>query len=237
MALIIRILVTSLFVGNHAATFLPIEIAERMKNSDAAIFGELNGKSFKKLPSGDIVTEYSFKVEKFSGLKPNDIVSKNNYKVIVPGGVWNNEVHKISGTPKFTTGEKVVLMVKKGAYGYILPDLAMSKFKVEYKNNRATLYSDIFPETYNVGKINLNEFNELAESIYGKKLTEYNSDKFIYKKNAVPVNEKNNGRYIASASEKEAEENEGKSFSFLWLILGFSILGFVAKFVSKGNED
>jgi hypothetical protein len=103
--------IMSFIANSHAATFLPIEVAERMKNSDAAIFGEYNGQSYKRLPTGDVVTEYSFKVEKFSGLRPNEIVNKNTYKIIVPGGVWNNEVHRVSGTPTFKSGEKVVLMV------------------------------------------------------------------------------------------------------------------------------
>ncbi len=234
MSLIIFSIISFLANAN-AATFLPIEIAERMKNSDAAIFGEYNGQSYKRLPTGEVVTEYSFKVEKFSGLRPNEIISKNTYKVIVPGGIWNNEVHKVSGTPKFKLGEKVVLMVKKGPYGHMLPDLAMSKFKVIRKDNESILTSDIFPNTYNVGQISLRDFNKIAVNVYGKKLKVYNSDKFIYKR-IENNSEKKNGRYIASVGNEDNSENE-RSFSFMWLILALAVSGFVANIVSKGNKE
>lgn len=223
----------SFLTNSFAATFLPIEIVERMKNSDAAVFGEYNGQTYKRLSNGQVVTEYSIKVEKFTGLRPNELISKNNYKVIVPGGVWNNEVHKISGTPKFRIGEKIVLMVKKGPYGYTLPDLSMSKFKVVRKNNQLILKSDIFTDTYNVGRISLKEFNGFAEAIYGKELTAYNSDKFIYKK---IDKDKKSGRHIASYSD-EVSTNKSNSFSFVWLTLTFALLGFIGSVIAKGRKD
>jgi hypothetical protein len=112
----------------------------------------------------------------------------------------------------------------------------MSKFKVVRKNNEIILNSDIFSDTYNVGKISLKDFNNFALNIYGKKLQAYNSDKFIYK-NIKKKNSKTNGRYIASIDNKDNSEGNESSFSFVWLILALAASGFVANYVSKGNKE
>jgi len=206
-----------------AASFLPIDIVERMKNSDLSIRGIYQGKSYKKLPGGRVVTEHVFSVKQSAGASANEIINKNSFKVIAPGGVWNGLRYKVSGTPHFESGDDVVLMVSKGKYGLTFPDLAMSKFQVKRKLGREVLVSEVFSNRENVGKITYEDFKIMAHSFYGEEFKDFEADKFVYGKKA----KKKPGvsRKLASVEKDNQEASSGKKFSFFWLTLVLSLLG------------
>ena len=217
-------------------TFIPTSVAERINYSDGIVGGNYLGKSVKKLPSGQVVTEHSFKVSKIAGISPSSIVNKNNFKILVPGGAWNGSVHKISGTPTFKRGEEVVLMISEGPFGYIMPDLSFSKFNYQSIDGKKFLVSPIFSNKPGVGKISLDDFQKISEDHFGSKLAHFNIDKFIDKPSFVPTIKK--GRRVnprAPASEK-TEEKESNS-PFIWAVFALGILGFFSTTLYKGGKE
>lgn len=205
-----------------AASFLPIDVHERMKNSDLVIRGFYLGKSYKKLPTGQVVTEHTFSVKESAGIESNEIVNKNSFKVISPGGIWNGLQYKVTGAPKFVEGEDVVLMVSRGKFGLVFPDLAMSKFRVVNKLGKETLVSDIFSNKENIGRISYDDFKVMAESFYGGALKKFEADKFVYSKQE----KVKTGRSLASSETSEVRaKSEGKKFSFFWLTVVLTVLG------------
>lgn len=221
-----------MYTSVTASTFLKTKIVDRMKNTDGAVFGQYVGHSYKKIPSGDVVTEHVFSVEKVAGLAPNDILSKNSFKVIVPGGVWNNLTYSVSGVPTFKKGEDIVLMVRKNSFGYYLPDLALSKFTLKIKEGKKILVSEIFAEEDGVGKINYEDFSQLAQEVYGQPLVVYEADKFVYKST---VKKKEAKRTIASAEEESlaVQEERDSSWRYFWLIVGFAAVGSMGSWLSR----
>ena len=220
-----------------STTFVPNKIIERMKNTDGAVLGTFVGSSYKKIATGDVVTEHQFRLDLVSGLSPNEIISKDSFKVIVPGGKWNKLVYKVSGTPTFKKGEKVVLMVKKGAFGYVLPDLALSKFTVKTKGARRLLVSEIFPNTDGVGKISLSDFSMLASNVYGEELKKYQSDRFVHKPKKVKA--RGAHRSLASVDDFGASEKgeSNNNWSYVWLIFGLGLVGGAAKWLTRGTSS
>lgn len=233
---LVTVLLSFHLISVHASTFLPTKIIDRMKNTDGSVEGKYIGKSYKKLPSGDVVTELVFKVNKVAGLAPNDILSRNAFKVMIPGGVWNNLTYSVSGVPTFKPGEEVVLMVRKSSFGYVLPDLTLSKFSVKRVAGVNKLESEVFSNLEGVGSISLKEFNDIARDVYGQELSSQESDKFVY---VTPKKAKKSvKRSIASigADDEEAalqEKKEQDFWHYLWLILGLGFVGALGKWVSR----
>jgi hypothetical protein len=218
-----------------ATTFLPTKIIDRMKNSDGLIMGQYTGHSYKKIATGDVVTEYTFTVQKFAGLTPNDILNKHAFKVIVPGGKWNGLNYKVSGAPSFMRDKDIVLMVRKGGFGYVLPDLAMSKFELIRKGPSKELVSNIYSHKDGIGKISLNDFNIITNEVFGHNLQKYEADKFVYHKPKL-----DSGKRSPASEEKVGESGDSDSshtWRYFWLILGLGSIGSLGSWLNREMKD
>lgn len=232
------ILITCSF-NLSATTFLPTPLKDRLSSSSGVVRGEYLGKTFKKLPTGRVVTEVTVKVSEVSGIEPHRLVNPKIFKVLYPGGNWNGMTHKVQGSPVFTKGEEVILIVKKAEFGYILPNLGMSKFSVKGTKGKKELVSSIFSEKDGVGKISLNNFNLMAQDVYGQSLKKIDSDKYIFNPNTLeerPYRSKvSSKRLPASRAEKKSEDDN--EIPLWWFIVGFGFLGFVPHILFKEKPE
>lgn len=217
-----------------ATTFIETPIEDRLKQASGVVKGTFLGKVYKKLPTGRVVTEVTIKVDAFSGLQQNEIINHNNFKVIYPGGVWQNRVYKVHGAPSFKPNEVVVVVVKEGDFGYIVPDLALSKFSLIKRDQKTYLQSEIFSDKKGIGLIDIQEFNSLTEKNFGTKLEKLIVDKYVDKN--IP-GQKGTSRKPAS-SNRNATSDEEDSTPVIWFVLGLGLLGFISTLLvrGKGNE-
>lgn len=217
-----------------STTFSPKPISNQLDNSYGVLYGTFNGKDYKKLSSGEIVTEASFTIREMVGIEISEIVNKNNFKVMYPGGKWQDRDYNVIGTPTFKYKEEVVLLIKRGRYGFVLNNLGMGKYSVKYKGGKKYLISDIFPDNPLMGEFLFSDFEEKLIERFNEPLKHVNPDHSV-KKQLVSKNYQHKniaqGRSIASrspASEKTSSENSRASIwgivSLLVFLLGASIV-------------
>ncbi|MCF8058210.1 MAG: hypothetical protein K9K67_02870 [Bacteriovoracaceae bacterium] len=216
-----------------ATVFVETSIEDRLEQASGVIRGSFIGKSYKKLPSGRVVTEATFKLTDVSGIGPNEIVNHNNFKVLYPGGVWQNRIHKIHGSPEFKMNEEVILVIKKDRFGYIMPDLSLSKYNVIQEDGKSYVKSAIFSEKKGIGKMAFSEFEILLQNIYGSPLHKLTVDKYIDKGRVRDAN----GNERTPASIKRVKETEDDDIPVIWFVLGLGLMGFLPTLFFRGKRN
>lgn len=211
---------------SHSATFVPIKISDQVRDSDLVIDGKVIGKTFKKIPSGEVVTEYTFQLDKIVGIQHSKIVNKNNFKVIVPGGKWQGVTYKVTGVPKFETGSKNIVLLRKGKFGYYLTNLALSSFQKSKIKNDKTIISEIFPLRKNVGRIGTEYFDEVLQNKWGTPLVNIEEDKFVQHPTFKPVGK--NGRDVSKRAPASVAEKKADNSKSVWPIIFLILSGLVA---------
>ncbi len=226
-----------------ATTFIETPVSSRLEVATGVIRGNFIGSTYKKNPMGRVVTEATFQVTQASGIEPHQMINRNTFKVSFPGGEWNGMTYKVSGTPQFKKGEDVVLMVTKGKFGFILPDLTLSKFSVYKKEGSEVLVSSIFSEKNGVGKITLTEFNELANHRFGTPLVSFNSDTHIHiaqnKKHVAATSIINDykARDTRARTPSSIQDEADDSIPIIWFVLALGLLGFLSNFLLRGRRE
>jgi hypothetical protein len=129
----------------RATTFIPLSIEQQMRDATGVIRGIYQGSSYKKERNDKVVTEASFKIKTMSGIKNHEVINKNNFKVIFPGGKWHGVTYQITGTPDFKVGEEVVLLITKTNMGFFLTNLALGKYTIKKEFGKEYLTSVVFP--------------------------------------------------------------------------------------------
>lgn len=217
-----------------ATTFVPTPFEKQVMDSYGVIRGNFSGSVYKKLPSGEVVTQASFRVKESAGLKPNEMVNKNDFKVLFPGGKWQGVVYQVHGSPKFQEGEDVVLLLAKGEHGFLLKNLSLGKYNVYRKNGQNFLASSVFSNHPKLGRIKYKAFEEMVEHRFGKRIENIKDDRYVYQAPKSPVkrsafaslNRKKKGRAIASVgNETEESQLQNTSVNVLWLVLLFGFMG------------
>jgi hypothetical protein len=215
-----------------ATTFIPTSFERQVRDSSAIIEAKFVGDTYKKLKSGEVVTESTFSLNKVAGLAPSEIVNKQNFKVLTKGGVWQGIVYKVNGTPKFKKGEEVVLILQKTPFGHVVDNMAMGKYSIEYKNRVKYLKSSIFPNHPSMGEMNYIKFNKIVSHYFGSVLSEINLDKIVYdpqlkkrQTRSMASVKDAEGRDIASISERDKKKKE-EPVNIIWLVIILSALGF-----------
>lgn len=231
-------------LSTWATTFIETPISGRLDIASGAVRGTFLGSTFKKNPVGRVVTEATFQVSAVAGIEPNEIINRNTFKVSYPGGQWNGMTYKVSGSPQFKIGEDVVLMVSKGKFGYILPDLSLSKFSVKEYEGSEVLVSSIFSEKEGIGRISLDEFNSLSQEKFGTQLISFNSDKHIHtkekSKRIVSQDLLNNYQGRKATQRKPASvgpQESDDSIPIFWFAFALGFLGFISNLVIRGKEE
>ena len=187
-------------------------IDSKLKNSNGVLFGVLNSKTYKKLPSGKLVTEVSFKVHKVSGIDTFKIINKNNFKVYYTGGKWQGVEYKDSAYPELSRGEELIVLLKKDKYGFMLQDGIESVFEIKNISRKKYLVSK-----FNLTKkLLLDDFRLSVASVFKEQLHEVTPDFYFKKANNIK-------RSIASVSDTEPQSTTIEKRSSLWGIISVFI--------------
>lgn len=216
-------IISILGLGAHvvsATTILPLSIEDQIRNSDIVARGVVKGQTFKRLPSGDIVTEVSLDLSGVSSRDEVEVINPSQFKFFVPGGVWGDIRYKVDGAPSFTDGEDVVLILNKFKFGLKLSSLGLSKYHVLNKYDKSVvLRSDLFPEHPTIGIISYAEFSKLLLNINSKDLEPIKNEKTVWKRPVESIGD--------SDLEGRAPASEGPTtgFEMGWLILILGVLG------------
>lgn len=223
-----------------ATTFRPTPPERLIYDSHAVIHGVFNGQTYKKLPSGQVVTEGIFTVIKSAGIKHNDVLNKNAFRVMYPGGEWQDVTYKVFGSPKFKLGEEVVLMLRSSKYGYTVNSLLAGKFKVErHRDEGVMLRSSVFPNHEKYGVISYEDFNEIVKDKFGEQLHEIFSDRYVNRVTKKKVVDSQITVRSRDGREPASTEHEPEGVSTtIWLAIIFGVMGALfLKSVSRAKKN
>jgi len=225
-----------------AATFIPLSLDKQLEDASGVLKGKFVGLSYRKMGENKIITEATFQIIESSGIKQRDIINKNNFKVIYPGGKWQNLDYRVSGAPSFKLNEEAILVVKKSSLGFVVKGLSMGKYLIKKNRDETYFKSSVFPDHAVLGKISIKDFNDSLVRTFGSPLEKVKTDKFVY----IPkkIEKKSSSRSPASASSpryiasETLDSNEEKSStSTFWLVILFAILGgYSALSIKKKNH-
>lgn len=235
-----------------ATTFLPISIKSQIDESYGVFHGRFLKKNFKILNSSDqVVTVASFYVLGSAGIKRNEMLNNNEFKIMYPGGAWQGIVYNVHGTPEFHPNEEAIVLVSKTAEGLWVHNLSLGVYKIERKNGRDYLISTVFPNHPRFGRTAFSKFEEILINKFGEILSFKKGDKSISSngkssenfntlKNSTVI--KLNQRSIASVIDNNEDENlEEKGFDNFWPIVILAFLGAFStisfKRARKSNKD
>ncbi|MBT3584778.1 MAG: hypothetical protein HN509_07715 [Halobacteriovoraceae bacterium] len=237
-SMIYAIWITTVFSLSAAATtFNPVPVEDQVKSAYGAVLGTYVGKSYKKLASGQVVTEFTFKIAEGSGIKYSEIVNKNNFKILAPGGRWQGVSYRIDGTPKFSEGEKTFLLLNKVPEGFMVSDHAMGKYNIKEENGEVYLSNSVFPKHSSLGRISLKEMNLVLEDRFGAPLEKINHDRYVFKR-IKKKRVKRGGRMPASEPLIDSEEPASESTNSIWLVLLLGVLGAISTiYLSKKSNS
>jgi len=202
------LLIVALCDFAFATLFIPIPIEKQLEESNGVIRGSYLGKNYKKLSTGEVVTEATFKVDYSSGLKRSDLLNPNNFKVLVPGGVWEGIVYQVYGSPTFSLGEESVLLLTKNAEGFSVTNMSLGKYKIYKEDGELYLSSEVFPEHPVLGSVRFTKFQEALWSAYGEGLHQNFEDKAVIAIGSSDSKNNSTGRAPSSISSISKNTNE-----------------------------
>ena len=216
----------SLQVG--ATSFIPISLEKQFEDADGVIKGKFIGLEYRKIEDGKILTEATFKIISSAGIKPSEIVNKNNFKVVYPGGKWQGLGYAVSGAPSFQKDEESLIILKKSSYGFAVKGLGLGKYSIVDEDNMKYYSSTVFPGHEKLGKISYRKMNDTLTKMFGESLVKKTGDKFVYKSKKQFLTKK--GRTPASIamrrpSSEHLDKKDEESFNPLWLVLLLGLMG------------
>ena len=206
-----------IFVSNVSATsFLPVSVKKQITESNGILEGEvINSEPFYD-DKGAIHTRVFLKVNKWIGVTP----TLYHTEVYVPGGTIGDRAHTVEGAPQFSSGERVVLMLKNYKEKQWVLNLGLGKFSVKKIGNSDILINSIFPQHPKVSQIPLNTFYSLASRLKNKKFKERVKDKYELEleKHSEIIKQGRVSRKIASTEDFEKKQENSKN-STVWILL------------------
>jgi len=208
----------------YSTVYIPTPLEDQIKESYGVIRGKYQSKVYKKNSRGEVITEISIALDKSSGLKPGDIINKNNFKVTIPGGVWQGIVHKYSGSPEFSIGEDVVLLINKGSNGFHLLNFGLGKYTISKEAGTSYLNSAIFPKNSQISGIKYQDFQSMVEERFGEPLSDFRGEKFVYNSKKLDKTNSAKGSRAPASIDQQRPENESSTAMF-WLMIVLSVLG------------
>ncbi len=238
----LKILILSYVLSITAAiatTFSPVPLDRQLRESDGVIHAQFKGANYKKLPNGEIVTMGSFKIIKSIGLRNSDIVNKNNFVLMYPGGTWQNKGYHVHGSPKFVMNEESVLILKKTEIGYRIKGLNLGKYSFERDSITKNIYlsSSVFPNHPKLGKIMFSDFQHIIENHYDENFSIVNSDKYVhFSKKRKMRNTKESGRKPASFEEDMQSVSKDNKLHVYWLVILLGALGVISLHLARRSK-
>ncbi|PIP90915.1 MAG: hypothetical protein COV38_13705 [Bdellovibrionales bacterium CG11_big_fil_rev_8_21_14_0_20_38_13] len=218
-----------------ATTFIPLPVEDQIDATDSVVWATNEGKAYKKLPSGEVVTEYSFKLLQSSGLAEHKIVSPNSFKILAPGGLWQGRFYQVHGVAEFKKGESALLFLKQTPHGWFVNNLSMGKYNIIEDTEGTWFKNTVFPDHPKLGLISLKQMNQMLEHKFDTPLVGIDIDKYVHKTiNNQHIDSKNSNSYARKpASIEEALEPSESGYGIMWMMFFFGILGFIYRVRAK----
>ena len=215
------ILMLSLFsLKISATTFEPITIKTHIKESDALISGEVSSiENINK--DGLISRKISIDLDKWVGFE----VESNNVDIYAPGGEIDGTKFHVTGAPKFTIGEKVVVFINLIKDEFWVSNLGLGKYSVKRIGKRKIIVNQIFPGKPGVGQMDLQKFFELSEWVRKQKFTVRFKNKYEIHHEKVVSQYKKMGRGIASIESSDSANKSEEKIPAYWLVIILGVLG------------
>jgi len=226
-------------ISVYAVTFIPLAFEQQVNESYGVIKASYVSSVSKKLPSGEVVTESVFKVSEFSGIKNHEIINKNNFKILYPGGKWQGIQYHVDGSPKFEEGKEIVLLLNKTSHGFVPTNLTLGKYDIIRSEGKKYLQSAVFPDHPRLGKIALEEAMSSFKKHFGSNLQAVNHDKYVYKGN---VKKKDRVDYSSDttnrspASDDEVSNDSSGDLGIFAIIVIFALLGFFSAYSMRPQK-
>lgn len=202
----------------EAATFIYTSLDNQLRDADAVVSGVITGSNFVKSSNGEIGTQYTMKLNKFSGINENSIYHANSFTFLVPGGDWQGIRYQVSGAPEFREGEEVFLILKKSSADYTVFNLGLGKYSYKKIDGHEYLQSSVFPTHPDLGKLSLDKVESAVEKKFGSI------------KDTNILNTLNESGFTRSQIESSrapasiSSESQGSRISMLWLVVLFAAL-------------
>ena len=211
-----------------ATTFIPLPVEDQIDATDSVVWATNESKAYKKLPSGEVVTEYSFKLLQTSGLSEHKIVSPNSFKILAPGGLWLGRYYQVHGVAEFKKGESALLFLKQTPHGWFVNNLSMGKYKIIEDTEGTWFKNTVFPDHPKLGLISLKQMNQMLEHKFDTPLVGIDIDKYVHKTmDSQHAESKNSSSSRKPASIEEALEPSESGYGIMWMMFFFGILGFI----------
>lgn len=178
----LKIILMSLFIlfttcVAYSSTYEPVELEKLLEGSDAVVEGDITGKVYKKLPSGDVVTEYSMKINRSAGLPLKYLSNSAELKLLVPGGKWQGHIYKIEGVPDLEDVKKGVFLIKQIEFGLALSSLSLSIFT--YSKSKSEYVNYVFKNNKNLSNFSEEKFSLAINNRFGSSLVAIEPDKHV----------------------------------------------------------
>ncbi|OFZ14362.1 MAG: hypothetical protein A2X86_05820 [Bdellovibrionales bacterium GWA2_49_15] len=213
---------------SNATTFLPTPLEQQLESVSAVIRGQYLGSVSKRSPSGDVVTQLSFKLKSQVGLLPKEILNPNNFMVLMPGGTLDGIVYFVQGVPTFRMDEEAIIFLAKGPYGLHIYNLGLGKYSIVKEAGNTLIRSDIFPTHSELGNISFEQLETQLSRRFGQSLQQI---KLNYSTPPAIVASEQSRRDPASATGREiaSAEAEGDGLGQGWILMLFlGILGIIS---------
>ncbi len=218
--------------GALATIYYPLTLSQQLDESIGVIHAKFNSSTYKKLPNNQIVTQLSFKILRVSGVKYSEIINKNDFQIIIPGGKWQGLVYSIPGSPTFEMGKEFILLLSRNKQGFTLSNLGLGKYDIKRNGPNVSIKSSVFPNHNLLGSIDMKEFNELVEERFGEPLHLHSADKVVYvPKNTNTKKVKERTPATSSLKNTDTEESEKSNIKQLMLmfVFVFGVLGYLSR--------
>ena len=227
-----------LFIGSisslQATTLIPAAFEIQLRDADAVVEAQYLGHTYKRLTTGEIFTEAKFKIIKSAGLNASEIHHPNHFRIFYPGGEWQGQVVTIQQAPKFSPDEKVVLLLEKRKFGFMIQNLTLGKYSIHSRpTGPEYISSTAFPNHAQLGKISWAEVEGLVKKRFGTTLVSFNQIQSPEK--VIVSSEPENTREIASVKTEE-NSDKNNSMNLFWIVLMFSTLGMFSVYMGRQQK-
>ncbi|MBT3234801.1 MAG: hypothetical protein HN353_02515 [Bdellovibrionales bacterium] len=229
--LCIGVLALTISKATLATTYIYLPLEKQLKESDGVIHGRFIGKDYKRNSRGEVITTAKFELIDFAGIDRTRAMNPNSFAVNYPGGRWQGVTYQVHGTPRFESGEEVVLLVREMSDGFMLTNLGMAKYQLRSQDYRIYLKSALFPNHPKLSKIWFDRFKQMVIDRFGEPMSPPNLDKVVDQ-----IDRSNGGggmtlanhggrKPASTPAESLGGQARGQSINVLWLILILAVLG------------
>ena len=218
-----------------ATTFRPVSIKNQLKEADGIVIGEVTDIEVENHQKYNLVTNVEIAVHQWHGVE----VENDNLSILFPGGTKGDQTVNFQGSPEFSIGEKIAVVLKFDGHDYWVQNLALGKFSIKKVGKRFVLISSVFSHIPYVGQIELEKFKKLVTSVKGESLRQRAFSNFQRKRrreeNSEPSRAPASVPSRSPASSKRMREES--EIQVIWFFLLLGLVGGITTYLKGKREE